>query len=594
MGSNNRNTYGLKSGANKLEEVNQSYALMQKAILDVALLNASVGAPLTAAQVKAIYESNPDTNAYTDAEKAKLSALEDAKFKGVFASLSSLQSSYPIGEDGWYALIDDGSVSVTYAWDGLWVQVSTNSNLTAAQVKELYESNADTNAFTNAEQTKLAGIEAGSTSDQSNIEIKTAYEANSDTNAFTDADEAKLDSLDPDATGDMSDSEIKAAYENNADTNAYTDSEAILVATIPDLTTEVAVNSAAVTNIQSHRELLGEPTGYDLRIGNEQMKGIMEFCVDASSGEYWSISELDISTKHTGATHFGDGTILGDRTFIHYPHGSQTHYSFYHNGTEFQKTFSTITVPNTGDKHIIVYNESGVIEIATVVYEAIVIDVVTSVITINPSNTVKVIFANERHGVQMDGMTHMMLHSTQGATWASGLLVEGLVNNGDTFSNVTAGVFYDEDITHTISAHTLAPFMWREGAGGDWMVSTNHDNKLGYFNGTAAVKYNLNTAGTWTLESIGVDYIIVHFYASNDDEYPIVKVVGQNLYPDRGAARDAILSEIMDLAEGSLPTPEFLPLGCMIVHVEAVGQIEKGADDEIWIDYRQRFGVPRF
>jgi len=49
-----------------------------------------------------------------------------------------------------------------------------------------------TASYTTAEETKLAGIETGATADQSDAEIKTAYENNADTNAFTDADESKL------------------------------------------------------------------------------------------------------------------------------------------------------------------------------------------------------------------------------------------------------------------------------------------------------------------------------------------------------------------------------------------------------------------
>jgi len=43
--------------------------------------------------------------------------------------------------------------------------------------------------------TKLDGIEAGATADQTDAEIKTAYENNSDTNAFTDADHNKLNGI---------------------------------------------------------------------------------------------------------------------------------------------------------------------------------------------------------------------------------------------------------------------------------------------------------------------------------------------------------------------------------------------------------------
>ncbi len=50
---------------------------------------------------------------------------------------------------------------------------------------------------------KLDGIESGATADQTAAEIKTAYESNADTNAFTDADESKLDGIE--ASADVTD-----------------------------------------------------------------------------------------------------------------------------------------------------------------------------------------------------------------------------------------------------------------------------------------------------------------------------------------------------------------------------------------------------
>lgn len=47
-------------------------------------------------------------------------------------------------------------------------------------------------AFADGDKTKLDGIEAGATADQTAGEIKTAYESNADTNAFTDAEKTKL------------------------------------------------------------------------------------------------------------------------------------------------------------------------------------------------------------------------------------------------------------------------------------------------------------------------------------------------------------------------------------------------------------------
>ena len=72
---------------------------------------------------------------------------------------------------------------------------SGDVNRTPAELKVAYESNANTNAFTDNEQSKLAGIEDNATADQTDAEIKTAYENNANTNAFTDADETKLDGI---------------------------------------------------------------------------------------------------------------------------------------------------------------------------------------------------------------------------------------------------------------------------------------------------------------------------------------------------------------------------------------------------------------
>ena len=58
--------------------------------------------------------------------------------------------------------------------------------------------------------TKLDGIEASATADQTDAEIKTAYENNSDTNAFTDALLTKLNGIETSATADQTKSDIDA------------------------------------------------------------------------------------------------------------------------------------------------------------------------------------------------------------------------------------------------------------------------------------------------------------------------------------------------------------------------------------------------
>ena len=58
--------------------------------------------------------------------------------------------------------------------------------------------------FTTADHSKLDGIEAGATGDQTNAEIRTAVEAASDSNVFTDADHSKLNAIE--ASADVTDS----------------------------------------------------------------------------------------------------------------------------------------------------------------------------------------------------------------------------------------------------------------------------------------------------------------------------------------------------------------------------------------------------
>ena len=104
---------------------------------------------------------------YTTAEKTKLAGLEGSKFKGEFVSLTALETAYPTADVGDYANVDAGTGNDVqrYAWDSSddsWtLQQGASTALTASEVKTLYESNPDTNGFTDNLLSKLNGIEAG-------------------------------------------------------------------------------------------------------------------------------------------------------------------------------------------------------------------------------------------------------------------------------------------------------------------------------------------------------------------------------------------------------------------------------------------------
>ena len=115
-------------------------------------IEASATADQTASEIKTLYESNSDTNAFTDADHTKLDGIE----------------------------------------------ASATADQTAAEIRTLVESASDSNVFTDADHTKLNGIEASATADQTAAEIRTLVDSATDSNVFTDADHTKLDGI---ATG---------------------------------------------------------------------------------------------------------------------------------------------------------------------------------------------------------------------------------------------------------------------------------------------------------------------------------------------------------------------------------------------------------
>ena len=104
----------------------------------------------------------PDRNFITDAERAKLSGLESSKFLGTF----TLASSIPVvgAVAGSYAHVDAGigadvELYIFDVNDNKFVKsASSIAGETAASIKTKYESNANTNAFTDAQKAKIDGL----------------------------------------------------------------------------------------------------------------------------------------------------------------------------------------------------------------------------------------------------------------------------------------------------------------------------------------------------------------------------------------------------------------------------------------------------
>ena len=61
----------------------------------------------------------------------------------------------------------------------------------------------------------------------------------------------------------------------------------------------------------------------------------------------------------------------------------------------------------------------------------------------------------------MSSSTHYYNHATIGARYESGIDPTGITVGNTTYTNTTAGFFWDEDIRHTIALDTTHPFLYR-------------------------------------------------------------------------------------------------------------------------------------
>ena len=73
--------------------------------------------------------------------------------------------------------------------------VNSQTGVVVLDTDDISDAAAVNKYTTEGDITKLAGIESGATADQTGAEIKTAYEAEADTNAFTDTEKTKLSGI---------------------------------------------------------------------------------------------------------------------------------------------------------------------------------------------------------------------------------------------------------------------------------------------------------------------------------------------------------------------------------------------------------------
>ncbi len=350
-------------------------------------------------------------------------------------------------------------------------------------------------------------------------------------------------------------------------------------------------------------------SGFDRE--DESTLGIIQFCHRASTGVIYQI-ESDAHqpiTILTSQTHFADGTTaIADLTVAQYHDPGETSFSYWFRGEWVEETgIKTLTLPNTDAEDgegggYVHYNDAGNLQVATSGHEMIVSETLLTYLYWNTDIDQFSYFADERHGLIKDPMSHKYEHNTIGFAWAmfhGDIDIEGLSNNGNTFSGVNDGAVSDEDMPTYFSGITEGAHMYRSGALGQWVVDST-SNALGIFVDGDLVWNNNDVNGdssmVWGLTKLNADndFISPVFFLTNNKLHPLMIGCSQYWKTSRSIARERMLYQYYRMKTDGLPGPEMLAIGSMIIHDRSDGQIEIGSDDELWVCLKRGHPVPRF
>lgn len=179
---------------NKLDGIESGATADQTAAEVVSVPSGSVSATTVQGAINELdAEKAPQATTYTKNETDNLisGVISDIDWKEAVATFADLATTYPTPVEGWTASVNDEDV--VYRYDGAaWVALANGVVPLATGVVDGKLSASDF--------TKIQGIEASATADQTDAEIKTAYENNTNTNAFTDAEQTAVSNIDATAT----------------------------------------------------------------------------------------------------------------------------------------------------------------------------------------------------------------------------------------------------------------------------------------------------------------------------------------------------------------------------------------------------------
>jgi hypothetical protein len=432
-------------------------------------------------------------------------------------------------------------------------------------------------------------------------------------------------------TAGLSASGVKSLYESNDDTNAYTDDEKDKVGHIA-VTESIDLDDIS-DKVQRTEEIhtdTNEPTGFVREF--RETTGVMELCVCAGITGYNNpdlgytnhdfVNSMVIRIDHNGiatihdTTTFYDGTAVAERTFRIMPLAysgtvdiineetgalenradirdtsinSGEYYSIYVEGIKTNITSGqSVQFPNESGLQFVYHTDNGTLALAqTFSFNYFEDRPITATVYGNAVDFQLVNFGDERHGIQMDGFTHRRLHFIEGTAYVEGMAINGLTSGGTTYTNIGSGKAYDEDIYILANAQTVAPHFYLQydatEAKNIWRVE-NDATDIALFD-TGVAQWNEDVGGQYQLSNVtGNDCMIVFFVLTNNREFPYVKMLGQEVYDNALDARQGVSTAINNLITSGLPSPEFLPIGAIIVN--ASGELQLLSDGSEYLDLR--------
>ena len=183
----------------------------------------------------------------------------------------------------------------------------------------------------------------------------------------------------------------------------------------------------------------------------------------------------------------------------------------------------------------------------------------------------------ELHGMQMSPRTHEWIHNHIGAVYEEGLALIGIYPDGggtqawDAYFGVAEGECYDEDLEleYEEVANSLGLEIWYRTEGGVWAWDAAGSGYSVKSIGGAGTRLAYNS--TYTQADAGQNnFVLCHVFATNilggdgADECQCIAIQGQAAYATLKLARAGADTEINNLAFGTLPLEEIVPIATVI------------------------------